>query len=137
MKKLLAILSFALFLQAAALPTFAAIPTVINSPFSHRFEFNMFTNAILLRQRNEVRINFAMLKDVSKIDYTLTYTANGLPQGVVGSITPDGSMHVSKTIFLGTCSQNSCVYHNASNIQLEVTTEYKSGRIVTKTLNIH
>lgn len=77
---------------------------------------------------NTLKVYFAPLLNVENISYLLTYTADEIPQGVEGSFDPGKKLAIMKTIFLGTCSQNSCVKHsNIEDLKLEVNFEFKDG----------
>jgi hypothetical protein len=69
------------------------------------------------------------LGSVSKITYTLSYTANGIEQGAVGSLIPSGSATDTRDLYFGTCSHGVCTPHRGiQNATLLVETSLKSGR---------
>ncbi len=84
----------------------------------------------LSKDRKYVYVTFSNLKDTKYLGYTLTYTSNGIGQGVVGGITPSKkTSSVTKRIFLGTCSGWVCRLHtNVSDIKLLVQGTYRSGK---------
>ncbi len=88
--------------------------------------------------RPYVLLAFTGLRDVSKVNYVLTYDSKGLSRGFEGGIRPKvRTTRTAKRQILGTCSSGRCVYHkNPTNIQLDVTFTLKSGQTikVTKTL---
>lgn len=86
-----------------------------------------YSSAKLSRPTNSVIVSFFNLGNVSKISYTLSYSANGISQGVGGSITPSGASD-SRDLYFGTCSHGVCTPHtNIKNARLTVTTFLKSG----------
>lgn len=95
-----------------------------------------YSSAKLSRSTNSVIISFFNLGNLSKISYTLSYSANGISQGVGGSITPSGATD-SRDLYFGTCSHGACTPHrNIKNAKLIVTTTLKSGGIHTKRYTI-
>lgn len=93
--------------------------------------------AINFSWKNTINTRFLLLKNVKNVSYMLTYNTNGVPEGVMGNFDPNGRNQVSKNIFLGTCSANSCVKHkNIKDIKMEVVFTYKDNRTETKTYNI-
>lgn len=89
-------------------------------------------------QGSYVYILFQNLKKVKTISYLLTYKTGGRMEGVSGTILPEavnGAIAlnqiqpiVTRKILLGTCSQNSCIYHkNITDMKLKVVIDYKSG----------
>ena len=96
-----------------------------------------YSSAKLSRGTNSVILTLLNLSAVSRIDYILSYTANGIPQGVVGSVTPSGANSDSRDLYFGTCSKGVCTPHlNITNASLTVTTKLKSGGTYTKRYRI-
>lgn len=90
-----------------------------------------YSAAKLSRGTNSIVITFKNLTKVKKVEYTLSYTANGIPQGVIGSFAP-GSTNV-RDVYFGTCSKGVCTPHyGITNVQLVVTTTLTSGVTNTK-----
>lgn len=76
------------------------------------------------------------MKKATEISYTLTYEANGIPQGVGGTILPHGKNTVTKNIALGTCSGNTCVTHKKiKKMKLEVVYQFP-GKSITKIYSV-
>lgn len=87
--------------------------------------------------QNNINTHFIILKNVKKVSYMLTYNTNGVPEGVMGNFDPNGKIQVTKNIFLGTCSANSCIKHkNIKDINLEVEFTYKDNHTVTKNYKV-
>lgn len=85
------------------------------------------------KTKNIVRASFGNLKGIKSVSYTLFYQANGVGQGVVGTLTPGKKTALSKDLYLGTCSSKVCTKHkNIKNLQLEVKTKFTNGKSTTK-----
>lgn len=77
------------------------------------------------------------LNNASSVSYSLSYNANGIPQGVMGTIKPKSSKTETRELLFGTCSKNVCRYHtNISNAKLTITSKLKSGQTTRKTYNL-
>ena len=87
-----------------------------------------FSGAKLSRPTNSIILTLLNLNRVSKITYTLSYTASGVAEGVVGSITPTGQATDSRDLYFGTCSRGVCTPHNnIANATLVVDTILITG----------
>ncbi len=96
-----------------------------------------YSSARLSRGSHSVVVTFLNLGKVSRIEYALSYAANGIPQGVLGSFTPGGQATDSRDLYFGTCSKGVCTPHyGISNASLVVTTTLKSGASNTKRYRI-
>lgn len=96
-----------------------------------------YSKAKLSRGTNSVVVTFLNLGNVSKVTYTLSYTANGIEQGAMGSVTPAGSSTDSRDVYFGTCSHGVCTPHRGiQNAVLLVETHLTSGRIHIKRYRI-
>lgn len=92
-----------------------------------------YSRAKLSRPTHSVLLTLINLATVSRVDYVLRYTANGLSQGAVGSKVPGGKSTDSRDLYFGTCSKGVCTPHtNIKNASLTVTTTLKSGKIHSK-----
>ncbi|TSC53828.1 MAG: Uncharacterized protein LiPW16_291 [Microgenomates group bacterium LiPW_16] len=81
-------------------------------------------------------VNFGSLSRVTSVSYTLSYNTNGIPQGVVGTITPTQDTTQRELLF-GTCSAGVCRYHtNLTNMKFVVTSNLKSGKRAIKTFRV-
>lgn len=91
----------------------------------------------LRRDRRALIVNFSNLGIVSSLSYELGYVAQGIPQGVAGTITPTGETTLQRELLFGTCSRNVCRYHtNIKDMKLIVTSTLKSGFKVRKTFRV-
>lgn len=96
-----------------------------------------YSKAKLSRNTNSVVVTFQNLGSVSKITYTLSYTANGIEQGVVGSITPSGTATDSRDLYFGTCSHGVCTAHRGiQKAVLIIETKLTSGKTHVKRYRI-
>ena len=96
-----------------------------------------YSKAKLSRNTNSVILTFMNLGSVSKITYTLSYTANGIEQGAMGSLTPTGNTTDSRDVYFGTCSHGVCTPHRGiQNASLVVETHLKNGRTNVKRYKI-
>jgi len=74
--------------------------------------------------------------NVTSVSYQLTYTANGVPQGVMGTVQPSRGTETRELLF-ATCSGNVCRYHtNIRDARLVITSKLKSGLSVRKPYKI-
>lgn len=97
---------------------------------------NTFVSAKLRRDRLALNVYFANISKYSQISYTLTYTANGVEQGVQGSVS-GGQNSQSRELLFGTCSKNVCTYHRGiQNMHLTVTAAKSDGTSVVKKFRI-
>lgn len=129
----------ALFLSALLLtpPALAAKPRVKTAARSVKSVATGYSKAKLSRNTNSVVVTFLNLHSVSKITYTLSYTANGIDQGAVGSLTPSGSPTDTRDLYFGTCSHGVCTAHRGiQNASLVVETKLKSGKTNVKRYRI-
>ena len=78
--------------------------------------------------RRAIILTLSDLSKASQVSYTLTYTGNGVSQGVSGSIKPVGESSVTRELVFGTSSAGVYRYHtDISNARLVITTYLKSG----------
>lgn len=77
-------------------------------------------------------ISLGGMQHASTVTYTLTYTADGVGQGVQGSHTPsDGN--IIKEILFGTCSGAVCSYHqNITDMVFEISLGLNSGGTIVR-----
>ena len=87
--------------------------------------------------RTGIIISFSGLTNATSVNYSLSYNANGIPQGAMGTITnPEVSTDTRELLF-GTCSGGVCRYHqNITNAKLVITSKLKSGYTTRKTYRI-
>lgn len=87
----------------------------------------VYSSVKLSRGTHSVVATFYALPGVAKFDYTLSYSANGIPQGVVGSFVPVATGD-SRDLYFGTCSHGVCTPHyGITNAALTVTATLKGG----------
>ena len=116
-----------LLLAISVQPAFAAKKRVRGTAQSTRAVGISYSSARLSRETNSVIVSFSNLSSVQSLTYMLSYTANGIEQGVGGSITPKGVTD-SRDLYLGTCSHGVCTPHyNIKNAKLTITTTLSSG----------
>ena len=95
-----------------------------------------FISPSLRRDRLALIVYFYNLTKYKSVSYMLTYNANGVPQGVQGSV-PVKSYSASRTLLFGTCSKNVCTYHkNIKDMIFEATAVTKTGKTEVKKYRI-
>jgi hypothetical protein len=96
-----------------------------------------YSSAKLSRSTNSIIVNFLNLNQVTKATYELTYNANGISQGVTGSLSPSGANSESRDLYFGTCSKGVCTPHtNITNAELLVQITKKNNAVTTKLYRI-
>ncbi len=96
-----------------------------------------YSSVKLSRNTNSVVITFQNLTDAKRVRYELSYIANGVPQGAMGTIQTAGLVSDSRDLYFGTCSHGVCTPHyNITNTTLIITTELTSGGTNTKRYRI-
>lgn len=96
-----------------------------------------YSSARLSRPTNSIVVTFLHLSSVRRVDYVLSYSANGVAQGVVGAFVPQGQASDSRDLYFGTCSKGVCTPHyNINNAALTVTTTLTSGATNSKRYRI-
>ncbi len=87
--------------------------------------------------RTGLIISFSALTNANSVNYSLSYNANGIPQGAMGTITSPQVSTDTREILFGTCSGGVCRYHtNITNAKLVITSKLKSGYTTRKTYRI-
>jgi hypothetical protein len=96
-----------------------------------------YSKAKLSRATNSVVLTFLNLGNVSRITYTLSYAANGIEQGAMGSLVPSGAATDTRDLYFGTCSHGVCTPHRGiQKAVLLVETQLTSGRTHVKRYRI-
>ena len=96
-----------------------------------------YSKAKLSRNTNSVIVTFLNLGSVARITYTLSYTANGIEQGAMGSLVPSGSSTESRDLYFGTCSHGVCTPHRGiQKAVLLIETQLNSGKTHVKRYRI-
>lgn len=91
-----------------------------------------YSTAKLNRASRSAIITFINQGNVASVEYELEYTANGIPQGVIGAMSSTGG-NTSRDLYFGTCSHGVCTPHyGITGATLTVTTIFKSGATNTK-----
>jgi hypothetical protein len=88
---------------------------------------------------NKRNINMALsnLSTVASLTYELTYTNNGIDEGVFGSIKKVTTKNLSRTLYLGTCSHGACTPHKkVKNIRIEARFKLKTGEAMTRVVKL-
>ena len=92
-----------------------------------------FSKVSLSRSTHSAVVSFFNLTKVKRIEYALSYDANGISQGVMGSFVPNGQSSDNRDLYFGTCSKGVCTPHyGIENASLLVTTTLSSGATNTK-----
>ena len=87
-----------------------------------------YSSVRLSRPTNSVVVTLLNLDKTKRVDYVLNYTSNGLGQGAMGAITPNGQSTDSRDLYFGTCSKGVCTPHyNIRNATLTITTTLTTG----------
>ena len=87
--------------------------------------------------RTGIIISFSGLTNATSVNYSLSYNANGIPQGAMGTITNQEVSVDTRELLFGTCSGGVCRYHtNITNAKLVITSKLKSGYTTRKTYRI-
>lgn len=135
-KKILSILLIFLFLFSASQQFTYAKKRLPSKGKAGGSGVGVIVSLRLRSDRLALIVNFSGLSKANTVSYTLSYNTNGVPQGVVGSITPTAET-ASRELLFGTCSAGVCRYHsNLTNMKLVVTSNLKSGKRAIKTFKI-
>lgn len=96
-----------------------------------------YSSAKLSRSTNSIVVTFQNLTNTKRVRYELSYLANGIPQGAMGTVQTAGLVSDSRDLYFGTCSHGVCTPHyNISNATLLITTELTMGGTNTKRYRI-
>jgi len=86
--------------------------------------------------RRGLLINFSGFDNITSVTYALTYTADGITQGVRGTVTAE-TVGEQRELLFGTCSPPVCRYHtNITNARLVIDSNLSSGIIIRKPYRI-
>ncbi len=87
-----------------------------------------YTSVRLSRATHSTVVTFVPRTNVSRFDYVLSYSANGISQGVVGSFVPTGGGSQSRDLYFGTCSHAVCTPHyGITGATVTITTTLTNG----------
>lgn len=67
-----------------------------------------YSSVSLSRGTNSVIFSLKNLSGVRRVTYELSYTANGIPKGAMGTIAVSGQQTDSRDLYIGTCSKGVC-----------------------------
>jgi hypothetical protein len=91
------------------------------------------TKVVFRSDRKAINATFSNLSQIYSVSYDLRYDANGVTQGVAGSITNNKEGSVLRELIFGTCSANICRYDiGVTNARLIITTTLKNGTRIIK-----
>lgn len=91
----------------------------------------------LRSDRKALTLYLYSVATAKSIEYELTYTGNGIEQGVYGSVNSGEGNSVSRLLLFGTCSHNVCTYHsNLQNMVLKITSKTNNGKTYIKRYRI-
>jgi hypothetical protein len=108
-------------------PAFAAKLRVRKTTTAGQKSFS-YSTAKLSRPSNSVIVTFQNLGSVKRVSYELSYMANGVAQGAMGTVQTAGLVSDSRDLYFGTCSHGVCTPHyNISGATLTITTELTTG----------
>ena len=100
----------------------------------------VFVAAASLRLSADKRftyLTFTGLKDISKINYVLTYDTNRGQKGLEGGMKFKRTNRTIRRQILGTCSSGKCVYHQGiKNVELITTFVNRNGTKSTTTVRV-
>lgn len=84
----------------------------------------------LRKDRKALEVSFSSINNAFSSNYELTYLADGIEQGVYGTVSPKpGETFTSRELLFGTCSHGVCRYHqNLKNMRFTVTTNLRNGK---------
>jgi hypothetical protein len=81
--------------------------------------------------------SFSTFSGIDSVDYSFTYTGNGVAQGAGGTIRSSNSPTSQRELLFGTCSSGVCTYHNnLTNARIVFSVHYSNGRTATKSYRI-
>lgn len=144
MQKILFPLFFALLLAISPSPSYAlktrvwnttttTTKTTTNTAVTNRPTFKVSFRA----DHRAIFVRASELRYAKSVSYELTYTGNGLDQGVVGAFQPTEPNGAERELLFATCSSGVCTYHkNLQNAQLVVITKTTSGKTFVKKYRI-
>ncbi len=130
---LIGFLAFYIFLNysvdAKVLPRYQNTPKKSVIPAST----TQYISAKLRDDRKALLVTFSNLQNTKTVEYILTYSANGVDQGVTGTVDVAAGNSATRTIVFGTESKGVYTYHtNIKNMKFVVTIVPKSGKTVVK-----
>lgn len=141
-KKLLVLGLILLLLSIiSSLPSLAAKKRLsrggANTPVRRTYTRGVKASVSFRPDRRGLLINFSGFGNITSVTYTLTYAADGISQGAMGTVTPATAGEQREVLF-GTCSHGVCRYHsNIKNARLVIDSKLSSGQIIRKPYKIN
>ncbi len=124
MKKIVALVFIIMLFSISASPAYA-LKKRIRAP---KPSGTGYSSVRLSRPTHSTVVTFMTKVNVKRFDYVLSYAANGIEQGVVGSFVPSGTGSQSRDLYFGTCSHGVCTPHyGITGATLTVTTTLTNG----------
>jgi hypothetical protein len=91
----------------------------------------------LRSDKNAILLMLGGIKLANSVSYTLTYTADSIPQGIESYHTPEDG-NTQKELVFGTCSGSDCTYHqNITDMIFEIKYGLKDSRTLTRKYQIN
>ena len=98
---------------------------------SNLHTYAVWVKPLLRADRQALLFALAGMDQAREVNYSLTYTADSVPQGVQGVHDPKLG-NTQRELVFGTCSGTNCTYHqNITDMLLAVTIKLKSGQTYT------
>lgn len=112
--------------EAKVLPRFKSNKAVKSAPARSN---GVTVSARLSPNRTSLDVFFNNLNNANSVSYTLSYQADGVEQGVIGTLDSSSGNSTTRNLLFGTCSKGVCRYHqNITNMKLEISSELKNGK---------
>lgn len=93
-------------------------------------------HAVHVTNKNSVRVIIVNLHYVDRVTYTLSYTAKGVKQGILGNFEPGLPIYI-RSLYLGTCSDTICIPDtNVKDVKLDITYTFSNGKTSTHLYNV-
>lgn len=109
----------------------------VNTPVRRTYTRGVKASVSFRPDRRGLLINFSGFGNITSVTYTLTYAADGISQGAMGTVTPATAGEQREVLF-GTCSHGVCRYHsNIKNARLVIDSKLSSGQIIRKPYKIN
>ena len=135
-KILFLILSFVLVLVFPAKALAAKVRTSRGAGGAISIGGGYSSSAKFKANRLGIILSLYGLKYTDSVSYELTYTSEGIPQGVISTVQATEN-NTTREMLFGTCSKNVCRWHtNIKDSKLVVTAKLKSGKTLRKTYKI-
>lgn len=98
---------------------------------------NVAVSTYVTPNKQSVTLYLANLQKTKIVQYELSYTTDGKPEGAGGTIATKGKYSLSRKLLFGTCSNKVCRYHKKiKNAVLTVIITFQDGTSMTKTFKL-